>query len=144
MHYPLGVVRAQKESFQVWFLASFQPFHSLFAFSRYFPGGISAERHFNVVHEQSFRRSFTFTEPSGPERRNLKVCWFCSLGFSHIIGRWKKVAFVIPWSLKVNCGYSRLQLRWFRVPVLQYTLGWSKTPADYPTVYRGSEARKPS
>ena len=40
--------------------------------------------------------------------------------------------------------YSRLQLRWFRVPVFQYTLGWSKKPADHPEVYRGPMARKPS
>ena len=40
--------------------------------------------------------------------------------------------------------YARLQLRWFGVPVLQYTLRWSKTPAEYPEVYRGPVARKPS
>ena len=40
--------------------------------------------------------------------------------------------------------YSRLQLRWFRVPVFQHTFGWSKTPADHPEVYRGPVAQKPS
>ena len=38
--------------------------------------------------------------------------------------------------------HSRLQLRWFRVPVFQYTLGWSKTPTDHLEVYRGPVARK--
>ena len=28
--------------------------------------------------------------------------------------------------------------------VFQYTLGWAKTPADHPDVYRGPVARKPS
>ena len=27
-----------------------------------------------------------------------------------------------------------MQLRWFRVPVLRYTLGWSNTPTDHPEV----------
>ena len=48
--------------------------------------------------------------------------------------------------LSCNREYSRLQLRWFRVPVLRYTLGWSNTPADHPDVpvYGGPGARKPS
>ena len=40
--------------------------------------------------------------------------------------------------------YSRLQLRLFRVPVFQYTLGWSKTPDDHPEVYRGPDPREQS
>ena len=31
--------------------------------------------------------------------------------------------------------YSRLQLRWFHVPGLRGTLGWSKTAADHPDVW---------
>ena len=46
--------------------------------------------------------------------------------------------------LSCNREYSRLQLRWLRVPVFQHTSGWSKTPANHPEVYRGPVARKPS
>ena len=35
-----------------------------------------------------------------------------------------------------DSDYSRLQLRWFRVPVFQYTFGWSKTPADVMTTLK--------
>ena len=44
----------------------------------------------------------------------------------------------------IRNAYSRLQLRLFRVPVFQYTLGWSKTPDDHPEVYRGPDPREQS
>ena len=52
---------------------------------------------------------------------------------------------ILMYTAKRGCGTisvaiesdSRLQLRWFPVPALRYTLAWSKTHADYPKVYRG-------
>ena len=41
-------------------------------------------------------------------------------------------------------GCSRSQLRWFRVPSLRSTFGWSKTPADHREVTVPRPGRRPS
>ena len=116
--------------------------------SRLLPTKKSLSRNPSLLAEKVSRKT-----PCPPNER-VKQASFGSLMNSHVITlrshrhvsivEARGFEFVNQLTVGGVSLYSRLQLRLFRVPVFQYTLGWSKTPDDHPEVYRGPDPREQS